>query len=154
MENIALLNMPWHIIRAVVDRHFVDRIGDKTAISRIADMSTEILCCRQNSVIHFWPLKTNTRHWFQRQMEPNTIAILATFSFAPYGTEYNLYSFPDRNANIRHLFYYRKEPNIIVYHFHKYKQTSDICFSIVRSRKSSLLISKSISKHPTFVLAS
>ena len=47
-----------------------------------------------------------------------------------------------------------KEPNIVVIHFRKYKQTCDICFRIVRSRIVSLFISESIRKHPTFDLAS
>ena len=38
------------LISAVIDKHFVDRICDKTAISRKYDMSTKILFCRHNSV--------------------------------------------------------------------------------------------------------
>merc|ERR1712002_357650 len=49
---------------------------------------------------------------------------------------------------------HRKDPNIIVIRFRKYKQTPHICFSIGMSRILSLFISESISKHATFVLAS
>ena len=39
------------IISAVVDKRFVDKIGDKTAILRKYDMSTKILFCLHNNVL-------------------------------------------------------------------------------------------------------
>ena len=41
---------------AVVDKRFIDKIGDKTAILRKYDMSTKILFCRHNNVL-FWKRK-------------------------------------------------------------------------------------------------
>ena len=35
----------------------------------------ELPTCRQNFCSSFLTVKTNTRHWFQHQMEPNTTAI-------------------------------------------------------------------------------
>ena len=40
------LNMNIHVTSAVVDKPFVDKIGDKTAILRKYDISTKILFCR------------------------------------------------------------------------------------------------------------
>ena len=37
----------------VVDMHFVDKIGDKTAILKEYDMSTKILFCRHNNVLYW-----------------------------------------------------------------------------------------------------
>ena len=39
------------LLSAVVDRRFVDKIGDKTAILRKYDMSTKILFCWHNNVL-------------------------------------------------------------------------------------------------------
>ena len=47
---------------AVVDKLFVNKIGDKTAILRKCDMSTKILFCRHNN-IQFWKRKDT----FQKQ---------------------------------------------------------------------------------------
>ena len=43
-------------ISAVVDKRFVDKIGNKTAILRKYNMSTKILFCRHNNVL-FWKRK-------------------------------------------------------------------------------------------------
>ena len=45
-----------HFISAVVDKRFVDKIGDKTASLRKYDMLTKILFCRHNNVL-FWKRK-------------------------------------------------------------------------------------------------
>ena len=39
------------VISAVVDKCFVNNIGNKTAILRKYDMSTKILFCRHNNVL-------------------------------------------------------------------------------------------------------
>ena len=41
---------------AVVDKRFVNKIGDKTKILRKYDMSTNILFCRHNNEL-FWKRK-------------------------------------------------------------------------------------------------
>ena len=38
-------------VSAVVEKHSVDKIGDKTAILRKYDMLTKILFCRHNNVL-------------------------------------------------------------------------------------------------------
>ena len=43
-------------VSAVVDKRFVNKIGDKTAILRKYDMLTKILFCRHNNVL-FWKRK-------------------------------------------------------------------------------------------------
>ena len=44
LKNLCVLSS------AVVDKHFVNKIGNKIAISRKYDMSTKILICRHNNV--------------------------------------------------------------------------------------------------------
>ena len=44
------------VVSAVVDKRFVDKIGDKTAILRKYDMSARIMFCRHNNVL-FWEKK-------------------------------------------------------------------------------------------------
>ena len=41
---------------AVVDKRFVNKLGDKTAILGEYDMSTKILFCRHNNIL-FWKRK-------------------------------------------------------------------------------------------------
>ena len=48
--------LPFVEVSAVVDKCFVDKIEDKTAILRRYDMSTKILFCRHNHVL-FWKRK-------------------------------------------------------------------------------------------------
>ena len=53
------LTLGWLIISSVVDKRFVDKIGNKTAILRKYDLSTKttkILFCQHNSVL-FWKRK-------------------------------------------------------------------------------------------------
>ena len=48
---------PRYFSSAVVDKHFVDKIGNKTAILRKYDMSTMILFCWHNNDLFFWKRK-------------------------------------------------------------------------------------------------
>ena len=76
------------------------------------------------------------------------------FILSSYRVEYHYYSFLNVKANIRQLFHHLPEPNVILIHFRRQNQLSDINLSTVRSWLLSLLISQSISKHPTFILVS
>ena len=60
------ISMHFVMISAVVDKRFVNKIGDKTAILRKYDMSTKILFCRHNNVL-FWKRKDT----FKKQNSKN-----------------------------------------------------------------------------------
>ena len=56
LMNAVKWNEQRVVTSAVVDKCFVDKLGDKTAILRRYDMSTKILFCRHNHVL-FWKRK-------------------------------------------------------------------------------------------------
>ena len=86
---------------------------------------------------HSFPtLKTNTRHLF----------------LASYRAECYRHSFLTLKTNTRQLFSRHTEPNVTTIHFRRWR-TSNIYFSVIRSRMLPPFISDAEDKHPTFIFS-